>query len=58
MLDASYTTSAGGVRLADDFRDNLIIDRYDPVFASMRGQKLTHLRSENSEDAVTWNVFR
>ena len=24
----------------------------------MRGLKLRHLRSENSEDAVTWNVFR
>jgi hypothetical protein len=42
----------------DDFRDNLIIDRHDPIFASMRASKIKHLRSENSEDAVTWNVFR
>lgn len=47
-----------GVFVYDDFRDNLIIDRYDPVFTSMRGKKKTHLRSENSEDAITWNVFR
>lgn len=47
-----------GVFVFDDFRDNLIIDRYDPVFATMRGTKLGHLRSENSEDALTWNVFR
>ena len=43
-----------GVRISDDFRDNLIIDRYDPVCA----RKLKNIRSENSEDAVTWNVFR
>lgn len=47
-----------GVSVFDDFRDNLIIDRYDPVFATMRGTKIEHLRSENSEDALTWNVFR
>jgi hypothetical protein len=50
--------SPSGVWVADDFRSNLIIDRYDPVFADMRASKLTHLRSANSEDAVTWNVFR
>jgi hypothetical protein len=47
-----------GVEIAGDFRDNLIIDRYDPVFASMRSIKREHLKSANSEDAVTWNVFR
>jgi hypothetical protein len=51
-------TSPSGVRIARDFRDNLIIDRYDPVFADMRASKVKHLRSVNSEDAVTWNVFR
>src|SRR3954468_8953982 len=50
--------SPSGVSIADDFRDNLIIDRYDPVFADMRASKIKHLRSVNSEDAVTWNVFR
>ncbi len=50
--------SHGGVLIAADFRTNLIIDRYDPVFAEMRARKLNHLRSANSEDAVTWNVFR
>lgn len=51
-------SSPGGVWIADDFRDNLIIDRHDPVFSRMRASKIEHLRSENSEDAVTWNVFR
>lgn len=50
--------SPSGVRIARDFRDNLIIDRYDPVFADMRASKIKHLRSANSEDAVTWNAFR
>src|SRR6266478_5067516 len=50
--------SPSGVLIASDFRANLIIDRYDPVFADMRASKLKHLRSVNSEDAVTWNVFR
>lgn len=58
MSDIPSTSSPSGVRIAADFRDNLIIDRYDPVFTSMRAGKLEHLRSENSEDAVTWNVFR
>lgn len=53
-----FSTSKSGVRIADDFRDNLIIDRYDPAFATMNGRKLWNLHSENSEDAVTWNVFR
>lgn len=53
-----FLASPSGVRIADDFRSNLIIDRYDPVFADMRASKLKHLRSVNSEDAVTWNVFR
>lgn len=52
------TITKSGVRVSDDFRDNLIIDRYHPSFATMRRSKLRHLRSENSEDAVTWNVFR
>ncbi len=50
--------SESGVRLYDDFRDNLIIDRYHPHLAAMRGAKREMLRSENSEDALTWNVFK
>ena len=50
--------SISGVFVANDFRDNLIIDRYDPCFSMMRMSKKKHLRSENSEDAISWNVFR
>ena len=56
QAETSYSPT--GVSIANDFRDNLIIDRYDPVFADMRASKLKHMRSVNSEDAVTWNVFR
>jgi len=50
--------TASGVFLADDFRTNLVIDRYNPVFTRMRGSKTDAMRSENSEDVLTWNVFR
>lgn len=58
MTSSLHHVSPSGVRIARDFRDNLIVDRYDPVFADMRASKLKHLRSANSEDAITWNVFR
>ena len=57
-MDSKGTTTSSGVFVLDEFRDNLIVDRYDNVFASMRGEKIGHLRSENSEDVLTWNVFR
>lgn len=58
MTDIPGQRSSSGVFLANDFRDNLIVDRYDPCFTVMRASKLKHLRSENSEDVVSWNVFR
>jgi hypothetical protein len=58
MRSDSFVASSSGVRISNDFRDNLIIDRYDPMFVLMRASKIKHMRSENSEDAVTWNVFR
>jgi len=57
-LASDFDRSPSGVEIARDFRENLIIDRFDPVFADMRASKIKHLRSVNSEDAVTWNVFR
>jgi hypothetical protein len=57
-ISDEYYLSPSGVRISRDFRSNLIIDRYDPVFADMRASKRKHLQSANSEDAVTWNVFR
>jgi hypothetical protein len=50
--------TVSGVFVADDFRGNLIIDRYDSSLLWMRGAKTAAMRSENSEDVLTWNVFR
>ncbi len=50
--------STSGVFIYEDFRDNLLLDKYDPILQSMRIKKKEHLRSENSEDAITWNVFK
>jgi hypothetical protein len=47
-----------GVFVFDNFRDNLIIDKHDLILKNMRSKKIEHLKSENSEDAITWNVFR
>ena len=47
-----------GVRISDEFAGNLIIDRDDPALVAVGGSKVRHRRSENSEDAVTWIVFR
>lgn len=55
-MNGHYTKS--NVFVLDDFRDNLIVDRYDPIFFNMAGKKINQLRSQNSEDAVTWNAFR
>ena len=59
--------SETGVKVFVDFKDNLIVDPDDPVIASQarnwrhsRGivKSLSYLGSENSEDAMTWNVFK
>lgn len=55
---AAGTRSPSGVWITEDFRTNLIIDRFDPIFASMRASKIKQMRSENSEDVATWNAFR
>lgn len=52
-----FSVTKSGVKIIDDFRNNLIIDRYHPVFFNMRARKIKHMQSENSEDVVTWNVF-
>lgn len=58
MIQRTKNRSPSGVRIAADFRDNLIIDQDDACFATMRGLKKRHMQSENSEDVLTWNVFR
>jgi hypothetical protein len=53
----SFTSSKSGVKIAENFRENLIIDRYHPCFQRMRASKIKNMCSENSEDVLTWNVF-
>jgi hypothetical protein len=57
MSEEKFYLSPSGVKIFYDFRDNLIIDPDDAIFASMRAKKLEQLKSDNSEDAITWNVF-
>jgi hypothetical protein len=47
-----------GVMVSDNFRDNLIISKYDNQFIGMRDDKKNKMCSENSEDVLTWNVFK
>jgi hypothetical protein len=67
--DASrpYIVSDTGVKVFSSFKDNLIIDQDDVEVAKQAGhwkynrglvKGLSYLGSENSEDALTWNVFR
>lgn len=49
----------------ENFKDNLIIDRHNPIFYGplflgkngKETKKMTDLRDNDSEDALTWNVF-
>jgi hypothetical protein len=52
------TTSKSGVIISENFRDNLIISKYDNQFFNMRTEKMDKMCSENSEDVLTWNVFK
>jgi len=64
-----YIISDTGVKVFKDYRDNIIIDKDNPVLRNKaklpretynRGKVsgLSRLGSENSEDAKTWNIFR
>jgi hypothetical protein len=65
--ERKFIISDIGVKVFVDFKDNLIVDPADPIIAGQarnwRFSKgtvkgLSRLGSENSEDAMTWNVFR
>ena len=62
-----FITSDTGVKVFVNFKDNLIVDPDDPVIAAQaRNWRYTkgmakgcsYLGSENSEDAMMWNVFK
>ena len=66
-MGRKFIYSDTGVKVFVNFKDNLIVDPDDPIIASQarnwryrRGivNGLSYLGSENSEDAMTWNVFK
>jgi hypothetical protein len=66
-MERKYIYSDIGVKVFIDFKDNLIVDSDDPIIARQarnwrygRGivKGLSYLGSEDSEDAMTWNVFK
>jgi hypothetical protein len=66
--DEPHTISRSGIKVYDDWRDNIIVDADAQAVAwkakrdtfgtntSVPGQ--SRLASENSEDALSWNLFR
>lgn len=52
------TLSKTGVKVFSSFQENLIIDQNNSVFTTMRSKKKNAMCSWNSEDAITWNVFK
>ena len=66
-MGRKFIYSDTGVKVFVKFKDNLIVDPDDPLIArqarTWRYSKgivkgLSYLGSENSEDAMTWNVFK
>lgn len=63
-----YTITPSGVKVYDDWRDNIVVDADAPppvwkaghdIFGSNTSVRdRPYLASENSEDALTWNLFR
>lgn len=66
--DKPHTITRSGVKVYDDWRDNIVVDAEAPPLVwkaghgtfgantSVPGQP--YLASENSEDALSWNLFR
>lgn len=62
----NYVVSKSGVKVYKKWQDNIIIDADNPTIISQSAKSyyrglangLSRLGSENSEDALTWNIFR
>jgi hypothetical protein len=66
-MGRKFIYSDTGVKVFVDFKDNLIVDPDDPIIARQARNRrygkgivkgLSKLGSENSEDAMTWNIFK
>jgi hypothetical protein len=66
--DKPHTITSSGIKVYHDWRDNIIVDVDAPAIAwkatrdTFGGhtdvQGISRLASENSEDALSWNLFR
>lgn len=66
--DKPHTITKSGIKVYDDWRDNIVVDpeapplvwkaRRDIFGANTSVPGRPHLASENSEDALSWNLFR
>ena len=66
--DKPHTITRSGVKVYDDWRDNIVVDTDAPPLAWKAGRDIfgtntsvpgqPYLASENSEDALSWNLFR
>jgi hypothetical protein len=66
--DKPHTITRSGVKVYDDWRDNIIVDAGAPSLAWKAGRDTfgantsvpnhPRLASEDSEDALSWNLFR
>ncbi len=66
-MGRNFIYSDTGVKVFIAFKDNLIVDPDDPIIVSQASnwryskgivKGLSYLGSENSEDAMSWNVFK
>jgi len=63
-----HTITPSGVKVYHDWRDNIVVDAYAPPVVWKAGRDIfgrntsvpgrSYLASENSEDALSWNLFR
>jgi hypothetical protein len=66
--DKPHTITRSGVKVYDDWRDNIVVDASAPPLAWKTGRDTfgantsvpdhPRLASEDSEDALSWNLFR
>jgi hypothetical protein len=66
--DKPHAITRSGVKVYDDWRDNVVVDPDAPPLVWKAGQGVfgtytsvpgrPYLASENSEDALSWNLFR
>jgi hypothetical protein len=67
-VEKPHTITRSGVKVHDDWRDNIVVDADAPPLVGKASRDIfgghtsvpgrPYLASENSEDALSWNLFR